>query len=87
LAVLLEAVVETFSGPRLTLTDIARRFVGGWHPRVRPGSRQRRSDSRIFLARPLLTLDDGRTVAPGLAEAIGTWDQWVATDHDALLAA
>jgi hypothetical protein len=60
---------------------------GGWHTRMRPGSRQRRAYSRVFLARLLLTLDDGRPIAAELAEAIGPWDQWVATDHDALLAA
>jgi hypothetical protein len=59
----------------------------GWHTRMRPGSGKRRAYSRVFLARLLLTLDDGKTAAAELADAIGPLDQWVANDHDALLAA
>jgi hypothetical protein len=60
------------------------------------GSQKRRADSRVFLARLLLTLDDGKTAAAERSDAIGPldqWvasgplDQWVASDHDALLAA
>jgi hypothetical protein len=58
----------------------------GLHKRLRPGSRKRRACSRVFLARLLLTLDDCKTVATQLVDAIGPLDQWVATDHDALLA-
>jgi len=35
----------------------------------------------------LLTLDDGKTAATELEDAIGPPDQWVANDHGALLAA
>jgi hypothetical protein len=59
----------------------------GWHTRMRPGSQKRRAYSRVFLARLLLTLDDGKTAAAELSDAIGPFDQWVASDHDALLAA
>jgi hypothetical protein len=54
---------------------------------MRPGNQKRRADSRVFLVRLLLTLDDGKTAATALADAIGPLDQWVANDHDALLAA
>jgi hypothetical protein len=56
------------------------------HERMRPGSRKRRAYSRLFLARLLLTLEDCRTTIAELVEAIGPPDQWVANDHDALLA-
>ena len=46
----------------------------------------RRSPPRLFLARLLLTLENCRVVATELLDAIGPLDQWVATDHDALLA-
>jgi hypothetical protein len=59
---------------------------GGLHERLRPGSRKRRAYSRLFLARLLLTLENCRVVATELLDAIGPLDQWVATDHDALLA-
>lgn len=58
----------------------------GWHERLRPGKRQRRAYSRLFLARLLLTLDACKTAAADLVDAIGPLDQWVASDHDALLA-
>ena len=58
----------------------------GVHERMRPGSRKRRAYSRLFLARLLLTLEDCRTTIAELVDAIGTPDQWVASDHDALLA-
>jgi hypothetical protein len=38
---------------------------------MRPGSGKRRAYSRVFLARLWLTLDDGKTVAMELADAIG----------------
>ncbi|MEA1049546.1 hypothetical protein U5801_06975 [Lamprobacter modestohalophilus] len=59
---------------------------GGWHERLRPGSRKRRAYSRLFLARLLLTLEDGRSILAELLEALGPLDQWVASDHDVLLA-
>ena len=58
----------------------------GVHERLRPGSRKRRAYSRLFLARLLLTLADCRTTMAELVDAIGPLDQWVASDHDALLA-
>ena len=58
----------------------------GVHERLRPGSRKRRAYSRLFLARLLLTLEDCRTTIAELVDAIGPPDQWVASDHDALLA-
>ena len=57
----------------------------GAHERLRPGSRKRRAYSRLFLARLLLTLEDCRTTIAELVDAIGPLDQWVASDHDALL--
>lgn len=54
---------------------------------MRPGSQKRSADSRVFLDRLLLTLDDGKTVATELADSTGPFNQWVANDHDALLAA
>ena len=56
------------------------------HERLRPGSRKRRAYSRLFLARLLLTLEDSRTTMAELVDAIGPLNQWVASDHDALLA-
>ncbi len=56
------------------------------HERMRPGSRKRRAYSRLFLARLLLTLEDCRTTIAELVDAIGPLDQWISTDHDALLA-
>jgi hypothetical protein len=58
----------------------------GLHERLRPGTRKRRAYSRLFLARLLLTLDDCRTSIAELVDAIGPPGQWVASDHDALLA-
>jgi hypothetical protein len=58
----------------------------GLHEHLRPGSRKRRAYSRLFLARLLLTLEDCRTSIAELVDAIGPPDQWVASDHDALLA-
>jgi hypothetical protein len=58
----------------------------GVHERMRPGSGKRRAYSRLFLARLLLTLEDCLTTIAELVEAIGSPDQWVANDHDALLA-
>ena len=59
----------------------------GLHERLRPGSRKRRAYSRLFLARLLLTLADYQATIVDLLAAIGPLDQWVASDHDALLAA
>ena len=59
---------------------------GGVHERMRPGGRKRRAHSRLFLARLLLTLENCRTTIAELVDAIGTLDQWVSTDPDALLA-
>ncbi|WP_462322547.1 hypothetical protein [Halochromatium sp.] len=56
------------------------------HEHLRPGSRKRRAYSRLFLARLLLTLEHCRTTIAELVDAIGPLDQWVASDHDALLA-
>ena len=58
----------------------------GLRERMRPGSRKRRAYSRLFLARLLLTLEDCPTTIAELVDAIGPLDQWVATDHGALLA-
>lgn len=59
----------------------------GLHERLRPGSRKRRAYSRLFLARLLLTVEPCKAAAADLADAIGPLDQWVASDHAALLAA
>ena len=58
----------------------------GLHERLRPGSRKRRAYSRLFLARLLLTVEQCKVAAADLADAIGPLDQWVASDHAALLA-
>ena len=59
---------------------------GGVHERLRPASRKRRASSRLLLARQRLTLEDCRTTMAELFDAIGPLDQWVASDHAALLA-
>ena len=58
----------------------------GLHQRLRPGSRKRRAYSRLFLARLLLTLEHCKTAIADLLQAVGPLDQWVASDHDSLLA-
>ncbi|WP_200377392.1 transposase [Thiocystis violacea] len=58
----------------------------GVHESLRPGRRKRRAYSLLFLARLLLTLEGCRTTIAELVEAIGPPSQWVASDHDALLA-
>lgn len=58
----------------------------GLHEQLRPGSRKRRAYSRLFLARLLLTVEQCKAAAADLADAIGPLDQWVANDHDVLLA-
>jgi hypothetical protein len=58
----------------------------GVHERMRPGSRKRRAYSLPFLARRLLTLEDCRTTIAELVDVIEPPDQWVANDHDRLLA-
>jgi hypothetical protein len=40
----------------------------------------------LFRARLLLTLEHAKTLVAELLDAIGPRDQWVANDHDALLA-
>jgi hypothetical protein len=47
---------------------------------MRPGSRTGRADSRLFPARLLPTLEDGRTTIAELVDAIGPLDQWISTD-------
>jgi hypothetical protein len=59
---------------------------GGLHERMRPNNRQRRAYSRVFLARLLLTLEHCQATVAELIAAIGPLDEWVARDHDALLA-
>jgi hypothetical protein len=58
----------------------------GLHERLRPCSGKRRAYSRLFLARLLLTVEHCKAAAVDLADAIGPLDQWVASDHAALLA-
>jgi len=59
---------------------------GGLHERMRPNNRKRRAYSRVFLARLLLTLEHCQATIAELIAAIGPLDEWVANDHDALLA-
>ena len=54
--------------------------------RAKTGQIRLEDPSRLFLARLLLTLEDCRTTMAELVHAIGPLDQWVASDHDALLA-
>ncbi|WP_323696641.1 hypothetical protein [Thiorhodovibrio litoralis] len=56
------------------------------HQRMGPGSRKRRAYSRVFLARLLVTLKSCQRTLEELVDAIGLLDEWVANDHDALLA-
>jgi hypothetical protein len=58
----------------------------GLHERLRPRSGKRRAYSRLFLARLLLTVEHCKAAAADLADAIGPLEQWVASDHAALLA-
>ena len=58
----------------------------GQKPDLSPVLYKRRAYSRLFLARLLLTLEDCQTTMAELVDAIGPLDQWVARDHDALLA-
>jgi hypothetical protein len=58
----------------------------GLHARMRPNNRKRRAYSRVFLARLLLTLEHCQATIAELITAIGPLDEWVASDHDALLA-
>ncbi|NCC53548.1 MAG: hypothetical protein EOM20_20375, partial [Spartobacteria bacterium] len=58
----------------------------GVHRRLHPGNGKRRVYSRIFLARLLLVLDSTRDVLDELLATIAPPDQWVASDHDGLLA-
>ena len=59
---------------------------GGLDQRWHPGNGKRRVYSRLFLARLMLTLDSCHEIIEELLRAIGSPDQWVASDHDALLA-
>jgi hypothetical protein len=59
---------------------------GGLHRWLHPGNGKRRVYSRLFLARLLLILESCRLHLDGLIPALGPLDQWVANDHDALLA-
>jgi hypothetical protein len=56
------------------------------HHQPRPGSRKRRAHPHLFLARLLLTLEHCKAAVADLADAVGTLDPWVASDHAALLA-
>ena len=56
------------------------------HLRLHPGNGKRRAYSRLFLARLLLVLESCRDGLDELLPLIGSPDQWVANDHDALLA-
>jgi hypothetical protein len=75
-----------------SLADILLWLIGtaaeraGVHERLRPGSRKRRAYSRLFLARLLLTLEHCKTAIADLLQAVGPLDQWVASNHDSLLA-
>jgi hypothetical protein len=59
----------------------------GLDRRMHPGNGKRRVYSGLFLARLLLTLDSCRDALDELLPAIGPPDlnQWVASDHDALV--
>jgi hypothetical protein len=59
---------------------------GGLHRWLHPGNGKRRVYSRLFLARLLLVLEHCRLHLDDLMLALGPLDQWVANDHDALLA-
>jgi hypothetical protein len=58
----------------------------GLEKRMRPGSEKRRADSRLLLARLILTLDSCRHDIGELLTAVGEADLWVASHHDALFA-
>ena len=51
-----------------------------------PGNGKRRVYSRLFLARLLLVLDSCSAPLNDLIIAVGPADQWIAIEHDALLA-
>jgi len=59
----------------------------GLDRQMHPGNGKRRAYSRLFLARLLLVLEAYRDVLEELVSTIGPPDQWIASDHDALLAA
>ncbi|WP_165741818.1 IS4 family transposase [Candidatus Thiosymbion oneisti] len=59
---------------------------GGLERWLHPGNGKRRVYSRLFLARLLLVLENCREVLRELVGRIGPPDQWVAEDHNALLA-
>jgi hypothetical protein len=56
------------------------------HRRVHPTNGKRRVYSRLFLARLLLVLDRFGDVLDELVQAVSAADQWISTDHGALLA-
>jgi hypothetical protein len=58
----------------------------GIHRRIHPGNGKRRVYSRVLLARLLLVRDSARDVLDVLLAALAPPDQWVAGEHDALLA-
>ncbi len=57
----------------------------GLDRRLHPGNGTRRVDSRVFVARVLPVLDSTRYVLDKLLATIRLPDQWVPSDHDALL--
>jgi hypothetical protein len=59
----------------------------GLHRWLHPGNGRRRVYSRLLLARLLLVPESCRLHLGDLILALGPLDQWVANDHDALLAA
>jgi hypothetical protein len=59
---------------------------GGLHRWLHPSNGKRRVYSRLFLARLRLVLESCRLHLDDLILAFGPLAQWVANDHDALLA-
>jgi hypothetical protein len=55
------------------------------HRRLHPTNGKRRVYSRLFLARLLLLLDRFGDVLDELVHTVSAADQWISTDHDALL--
>ncbi|MCB2264269.1 MAG: transposase, partial [Candidatus Thiosymbion ectosymbiont of Robbea hypermnestra] len=59
---------------------------GGLERWLHPGNGKRRVYSRLFLARLLVVLESCREVLQELVGVIGPPDEWVADEHNALLA-